>query len=1472
VCDFKIAHQRIFDITEYRWCAISKSHTSGYSIKRWSAIFIVNYSKLCLTILFRASHSSGTVETNSVTNDKADEAELEKEASDKKNEDISKSVIPDQDEEKVVDPTKATEDDAMEKPEAKNGSIRGDEEIGDVDNDNNDPIVGKEEEDSDTTDNSKSVIPDQEEEKVVDQTEATEDDAMKKPEENNASSGGDEEIGDVDNDNNDPLVGNEEEDSDTTDDEEVVEPKKANKDEAMEVEAKEASVGDEEEIKGVDNATVDKIVAEEKVLEDNPREPEPQTKSPADELEVGSIDEECPYTSNVFSKFFLKTWKCDTIKFKGAKDNIIVKPAKEILSLIVIVAEAFNSQRVQKVFEASLPAGKENEKSITLLNNGKEFAGLLDACFNPYNNVPMKTDVKENISSNNPSDQLFTAIILEEAKEALDLTGKENIKLDSKNVGQYMSTLNELRLSPLFLSLFLNMGIYKNKEGDPSSVAPCFFSQPSVNNRTLNHEVVDKLATGLYDAGGIFDFNEEFVVFPYFVQQEPPLDGGVDNIRSTVLPDDNPLESEDDLMAIWFDKMEYIDNLVDFFFDELLDDVFPKLSGEGIDDDSVNGVNHRFGLFLEQLYKKYNRFASVNDWKNLYEFMMTKIPLKDVISSLVDRRNLWITFYWHNCHILMGAISGARLSIVEGNHRQESFFAALFNKKVYRNLSENKLRANERTRIISVEALSKPEHKLRFSKMTKDATVIVTWPNVKKNKDKDRIGVHELELLKVFSALQQDKKSGSLERNIKDVLVSYLTLIKAMSTGIENSLSDSFEVHKPGSLKYDSFSLASMKEDGYELHQEAPNKKLILKDAIIQAAKEAKLPVPPTNDAKRKKKPNPKDPEKEAKSNAGGKYRNDDTSTGLDIRAMVNFREHTLRYILGDNCKEVAELKKSLYLLYCLHDDDLSKAFDPANENRPFKLKEAVTTPAILAQHIGYHWTVERSLHGCLFLKDLKHLTIRPSIWPIVFLVTNFVHDEVSLDLMIKVLRNNGKPSDTHAPFNVSTIENYPKLFSPAVKEYSNTIIYAFLKPQAMFYDMFLEKFKKLHTEVGEINIRNRYMLAIGKCWLKVIVKYGLWIETKDMNRCHKVLQVMMDAKAGDFEHFKTGSNVPQVAAYVCHLISVGVFELVGVDRSSCGDWSRKTGSFANVPPPDNWDVFIPTFKFGEKVTNQIPSASGFKMTIDQIVDYIFLGSFGESSKAKLGALVEPKLWGATNRPFTLECCKEWIEVNRKSVKKVVEESDDEDNEEDNTFQRSAGKFREKLFANTFFKGHMKSGDNVGSDGGTTISAGKIVNTDDKDLVCRRFDEMATALMEASLFLTFQKHLISADYRDDSKTSWKATEVMPVLFAQGAEKKRPFNNKRYTEDIFPEIEREGKVLAEACYKKAKSMRKKETSKRAVCVLASELAFKVSDKEYDKLRAIVSKEKADDEARKKWESEKRRKRKRDAEKEELDEGN
>jgi hypothetical protein len=91
------------------------------------------------------------------------------------------------------------------------------------------------------------------------------------------------------------------------------------------------------------------------------------------------------------------------------------------------------------------------------------------------------------------------------------------------------------------------------------------------------------------------------------------------------------------------------------------------------------------------------------------------------------------------------------------------------------------------------------------------------------------------------------------------------------------------------------------------------------------------------------------------------------------------------------------------------------------------------------------------------------------------------------------------------------------------------------LKPQAMFYDIFLEQFKKLYSEVGEINIRNRYMLAIGKCWLKAIVKYGLWIETKDMNRCHRVLKAMMDDKAGDFEHSsKTGSNVPQVAAYVC--------------------------------------------------------------------------------------------------------------------------------------------------------------------------------------------------------------------------------------------------------------------------------------------------------------------------------------------------
>jgi hypothetical protein len=157
---------------------------------------------------------------------------------------------------------------------------------------------------------------------------------------------------------------------------------------------------------------------------------------------------------------------------------------------------------------------------------------------------------------------------------------------------------------------------------------------------------------------------------------------------------------------------------------------------------------------------------------------------------------------------------------------------------------------------------------------------------------------------------------------------------------------------------------------------------------------------------------------------------------------------------------------------------DQMSAVDPKSKKIPVKKTAKETTPAMYAQHIGYHWVVDRSITGCYNVQKLNSTNIRPAgLWDYIMMITNFVHDKASLKLIVQVLNNNGSPSDTLHPFDISKLKlsSYPKLFGQRQREHCHHIMYGILKPQMMLYNAFLVGYKKQHKEFGEVNIRNRF-------------------------------------------------------------------------------------------------------------------------------------------------------------------------------------------------------------------------------------------------------------------------------------------------------------------------------------------------------------------------------------------------------------
>ena len=1104
-----------------------------------------------------------------------------------------------------------------------------------------------------------------------------------------------------------------------------------------------------------------------------------------------------------------------------------------MMRLVMVLCRAFKHPGLVDLFLEAVPP--PDEVGLAVLSSLKPIGlQVIDDCLRPYANVSKATDMPNERTAKLVQEPRFSTLKINPVLQPLNLVGptERPPRIDSANVSDYMSDVEGLRVSIIFLSLFVNMGAYVPTTSD-THTPPCFFSQPSVNSRHLIRTDVNKYGTDLYSKKCIYEYTEEVVIIPYCVSEllDKPSESQIDKIMSVALGESTGLVSEKAYVARWINDYEELDYLFKFFMGESIDTMLPTWLPENLQRRSADAYNLCFCIFLEQLFKKFNGLSTRKDWVGLYKHMEKNLELEEAFRYQDSRSIQWI---WHRCHVMMCALTSLRVATGEGNHRMQSVFVAMFNLRLHQSVND----LEKKALLIQSTELESENNTLQVSRICKAATVTMSWPRVQKESAKQEIFLpYEVNMLKHYSALQQNKKDGSVSRAMINVVSSYLSQVRDISSDDAKWESDFSDVHIPGSKQYMLWNLEAVcGSETLGMHKEAPNQEL----KMDGKEKQGQPSKPKKSNAKK---------ETAQAAKASNKYQNDDNSTGLDARAMVAFREHFLENILKDDCKEIVEIRNSLLDVWSIDDTDItSSGFDPKNENRPRKLSRAMTTAAVLAKHIGYSWTIDRSIQGCLSVANLNLSVLRPkSLWPIVFLVSNFVHDENSLELMLQILQNNGQPQNASTPIDVTGIQDYPSLFDASTKHYGTMIIYCFLKPQMMLYDAYLALFKARYKDIGEVNIRNRYMFAIGKSWMRVVNRFGIWIDQGDIGNIHSDLRLLLSVHDESFSHSpkgRLGTNLPQLAAYVCYLISSGIFEWTS--HSNMGSWTARTGAFdtPNSPPPSDWEIFVPEFKFGNLVCQVHPELVDIPaLKIEDIVDFIILGSCKMGNEKTDKLTKNFKLWMNYTKTFNLDFCQKYIETNKRPVVEKVVIAGSAFGEGNDTPKRPATAFRQKLFHPQEYKKHLANGDHDNIHGKIKNNTTSI---DDVNEYKVRLDEMSTALLEAALFLRYQKWLLTFHFNEKTMPNgWNPPDVMSVLQKRGGEESRPFYHPAFTRALMEQhIEVEMKNFAHLVYKDIREKEKATNMKTAKAAIleASEYGFKVSDAQYDSFTAVLEEKK------------------------------
>jgi hypothetical protein len=164
-------------------------------------------------------------------------------------------------------------------------------------------------------------------------------------------------------------------------------------------------------------------------------------------------------------------------------------------------------------------------------------------------------------------------------------------------------------------------------------------------------------------------------------------------------------------------------------------------------------------------------------------------------------------------------------------------------------------------------------------------------------------------------------------------------------------------------------------------------------------------------------------------------------------------------------------------------------------------------------------------------------------------------------------------------------------------------------------------------------------MLSIGKSWMKIVRKYGLWNSSDKLSICHTKLSKCLKNPAY-FEHShvggsnEPGTNLPQVAANVCHLLTDGCFELVN-DKLTDGIY--RTGCFVKNPEPgETLDKYVPRFQLSGKVKS-LAEKVDVHLEINDIVELIFEGTYLGGAREIPKLTTADTWWSIWAQKFTKE-------------------------------------------------------------------------------------------------------------------------------------------------------------------------------------------------------------------------------------------
>jgi hypothetical protein len=318
-------------------------------------------------------------------------------------------------------------------------------------------------------------------------------------------------------------------------------------------------------------------------------------------------------------------------------------------------------------------------------------------------------------------------------------------------------------------------------------------------------------------------------------------------------------------------------------------------------------------------------------------------------------------------------------------------------------------------------------------------------------------------------------------------------------------------------------------------------------------------------------------------------------------------------------------------------------------------------------------------------------------------------------------------------------------------------------------------------------------------------------------------------------------TNLSQVAAFICHLIDKRVFVL-GTVISKPNRRASKNGSYTlQKPPPDDWREFAPLFKFGyiDRIKKLYPQAANIHFTLLGLVDFVLTGEIdGVEGGEKISG--HHNLWATFKLDFDLDLCNRYIQLNKKPADLKSSTEGDIDGPALHE-ERPDKKFRETIFKYANYKNTYLYGESpVGVRGGLGSTVKTAIADADSVEVIERLDMMSRSLLEAAIFLRFQKYLVSLSipYASKKKSTWKFQQVMNVLSTHGATKALPFYHPDFIDNLLRnDIDPDMKCFARRTYAhasdeheakvKAKKADKEKTTAKpsaSVSVVATRAAF------------------------------------------------